>query len=71
MAEMGVALDVVAAVVGHESNSRDTRTLIKHYVRTDFAERKTAALRAWDERMQEIITGRRHVGSIAQFRTAG
>jgi hypothetical protein len=28
LAEMGVALDLVAAVVGHESGGRETRTLV-------------------------------------------
>jgi integrase len=57
LAEMGVALDLVAAVVGHESGGKETRTLVRHYVRTDLLERKAHALRAWDERLIEIITG--------------
>jgi integrase len=35
LAEMGIALDLVAAVVGHEAGGKDTRTLVRHYVRTD------------------------------------
>jgi integrase len=57
LAEMGVALDLVAAMVGHESGGKDTRTLVRHYVRTDLLERKTQALRAWDERLKAIATG--------------
>jgi integrase len=57
LAEMGVALDLVAAIVGHESGGKDTRTLVRHYVRTDLLERKAHALRAWDERLRTIITG--------------
>ena len=57
MAEMGVALDLVAAIVGHESGGKDTRTLVRHYVRTDLVERKTHALKLWDERVQAIVTG--------------
>jgi integrase len=30
LAEMGVALDMVAAIVGHESGGKDTRTLVRH-----------------------------------------
>ena len=46
LAEMGVALDLVAAIVGHESGGKDTRTLVRHYVRTDMLERKAQAFRA-------------------------
>jgi integrase len=28
LAEMGIALDLVAAIVGHESGGKDTRTLV-------------------------------------------
>jgi integrase len=57
LAEMGVALDLVAAIVGHESGTKDTRTLVRHYVRTDLLERKARALRAWDEKLKEIVAG--------------
>lgn len=58
LAEMGVALDLVAAVVGHEAGSKETRTLVRHYVRTDLIERKAHVLRAWDGRLQDVIDGR-------------
>ncbi len=45
MVEMGIALDVVAAVIGHESGGKDTRLLLRHYVHTDLLERKAHALR--------------------------
>jgi integrase len=57
LVEMGVALDLVAAIVGHESGGKDTRTLVRHYVRTDMLERKAHALRTWDERLRAIIAG--------------
>jgi integrase len=57
LAEMGVALDLVAAIVGHESGGKDTRTLVRHYVRTDLLERKAHALTAWDAKLREIVTG--------------
>lgn len=50
LAEMGIALDLVAAVVGHEVGGKETRTLVRHYVRSDLIERKVQVLRAWDER---------------------
>src|SRR5207248_2163142 len=58
LAEMGIGLDLVAAVVGHEAGGRETRTLVRHYVRTDLVERKVRVLRAWDERLQGIVAGR-------------
>jgi integrase len=57
LAEMGVALDLVAAIVGHESGGRDTRTLVRHYVRTDMLERKAHALQVWDQRLRAVVTG--------------
>ena len=57
LVEMGIALDLVAAIVGHELGGRDTRTLIKHYVRTDMLERKAHALQVWDQRLRAIVTG--------------
>jgi integrase len=57
MAEMGIALDLVAAIVGHESGGRDTRTLVRHYVFSDMLERKARALRMWDDRLKAIVTG--------------
>jgi integrase len=58
LAEMGIALDLVAAVVGHEVGGKETRTLVRHYVRTDLIERKIHVLRSWDERLQNIVAGR-------------
>jgi integrase len=70
LVEMGVALDLVAAIIGHEPNSRDSRTLIKHYVRTDMLERKAHALKAWDERLKAIVTGE-DVAKVVQLNRAG
>jgi integrase len=57
LAEMGVPLDLVAAIIGHESGGKDTRTLVRHYVRTDMLERKAHALKTWDDRLKAIVTG--------------
>jgi hypothetical protein len=57
LAEMGIALDLVAAIVGHEAGGKDTRTLVRHYVHSDMLERKAHALKAWDERLKAIVTG--------------
>ena len=57
LAEMGVALDLVAAIVGHESGGKDTRTLVRHYVQSDMLERKAHALQIWDQRLRAIVAG--------------
>jgi hypothetical protein len=54
---MGVALDLVAAIVGYETGARETRVLVRHYVRTDMLERKAHALKAWDDRLKAIVAG--------------
>lgn len=48
LVDLGFSFDVVAAVLGHESGSKDVRTLIRHYVRSDLVDRKRRALEAWD-----------------------
>jgi integrase len=58
LAEMGIALDFVAAVVGHEAGGKETRTLVRHYVRTNLIELKAHVLRSWDERLRDIVAGR-------------
>ena len=70
LAEMGITLDLVAAVVGHEAGTKETRTLVRHYVRTDLIERKVNVLRAWDERLQGIVAGR-EVEKVVRLRKAG
>jgi integrase len=67
MTEMGIALDLVAAVVGHETGGRETRTLVRHYVRTDMVERKRTALQAWDRRLAEIIEGKMARAHVTRF----
>jgi len=62
MAEMGVPLDMVAAVVGHEAGNKDTRTLVRHYVRTDLIEGKAHVLRGWEEKLRAILTRANRMG---------
>jgi integrase len=69
MAEMGIALDLVAAVIGHEAGARDTRTLVRHYVRSDLIERKAHALSLWDARLKAIVTGA-EAAKVVQLRGA-
>ena len=63
--EMGTQPELVAAVIGHEAGSRETRTLIRHYVRTDLLDRKKEALEAWDRRLSEIVEGKLPSGNVA------
>jgi integrase len=70
LAEMGIALELVAAVVGHEAGGRETRTLVRHYVRTDLIERKRPALEAWDRRLCETIKGARASSNVTRLQDA-
>lgn len=57
LADLGIALDLVAAVLGHEAGNSTTRTLVRHYLRTDAVDRKKVALEAWDGRLRAILAG--------------
>jgi integrase len=70
LAEMGVSLDLVAAVVGHEAGGKEARTLVRHYVHTDLVERKVHVLNAWDKRLQDIVAGR-EAANVARLRHVG
>lgn len=69
LAEMGVPLDLIAAVVGHEAGNKETRTLVRHYVRTDLVEHKARVLCAWDKRLENIVAGRE--AKVVRLRQAG
>jgi integrase len=72
MAEIGIPLDLVAAIIGHESaTGRDTRILVRHYLRTDLIERKAAALDRWDKRLRAIIAGEASSNVIGLRRKTG
>jgi integrase len=55
--DLGFSFDVAATVLGHETGSKEVRTLIRHYVRSDFVGRKVMALEAWDRRLRQIVCG--------------
>jgi integrase len=57
LADMGISFEVIATVIGHEAGTRETKTLVKHYVRTDLIDRKSQVLRSWDQRVTDILTG--------------
>jgi hypothetical protein len=55
---MGLGHELIAAILGHHSAStRETQTLVRHYLRTDKLEQKRTALKAWDQRVREIVSG--------------
>jgi integrase len=67
LVEMGVALDLVAAVIGHDAGGPGTRTLLRHYVRTDLVERKCTVLEAWDVRLRAAINGSDQGQNVLHF----
>ena len=64
LAEMAIPLELVAAVIGHEAGGRETRTLVRHYVRTDLLARKKTTLESWEHRLLEIIEGKLQTGKL-------
>jgi integrase len=69
LVDLGFSFDVVAAVLGHEAGSKDVRTLIRHYVRSDLVDRKKLALEAWDRRLRQILRGETPPANITQLRS--
>ena len=73
LTEMAIPLELVAAIIGHEAGGRETRTLVRHYVRTDLLDRKKCTLEAWEQRLSEIIEGKslpRNVAYLTHTRAA-
>jgi hypothetical protein len=58
-------------VVGrYGGRGRETRTLVRHYVRTDLVERKKTVLEAWSHRLWEIIEGTMARGNVTRLEGA-
>lgn len=58
MAEaLSIPLDTIARVIGHVAGGTSTRTLVTHYLSSQFISEKTNALTAWDARLRSIIHG--------------
>lgn len=68
--ELGIALDTIAAVVGHQRGTKATRTLVRHYARARLDERVEAALTAWNSRLAEITSGHEAAGNVVAIRSA-
>jgi site-specific recombinase XerD len=65
MAKLGISLETVAMVIGHEAGD-GTRTLARHYLPDDFLDRKADALAKWDRRLRAILAG--EAGKIIPLR---
>ena len=62
---MGISIELIAAIVGHESSvGRETRTLARHYLRANKLERKRGALEAWDRRLRAILKGEQQTNVV-------
>ena len=67
MMKLGIGLDLIAKVVGHETEGeKQTRVLIKHYIHGDFIDRKADALARWDRRLHQILAG--EAGKVVALR---
>lgn len=53
--ELGLPLDTIAAVIGHQRGSADTRTLVRHYSRPNLDARIEEALSVWTAHVEAII----------------
>lgn len=71
MDELGIRLDDIAAVVGHQRGTKATQTLVRHYARPKLDERVEAALKAWDGRLAEIIKGVEQPDNVIRLPVAG
>jgi integrase len=65
LVDLGFSYEITAAVLGHEAGSKISRTLIRHYVRTDLIDQKRQALEAWDRRVRAILAGQESLGSTS------
>lgn len=70
--EMGISLDTIAMLVGHQRGSKATRTLVRHYAQGQHLAPVKSALEAWDTRLHRIISGKQTPdGKVVPMRAAG
>jgi integrase len=67
MDELGIALDTIAALVGHQRGTKDTRTLVRHYSRPRLDKRVEAALAAWAAYLGGVIEDRHKVENVVRI----
>lgn len=54
---MGASFEQAALCIGHDPGTRQTKTLVRHYVRDDFLRLKTEIFMAWDARLRTVVAG--------------
>ncbi|MBY0382769.1 MAG: integrase arm-type DNA-binding domain-containing protein [Xanthobacteraceae bacterium] len=67
LVDLGIAHELVASIIGHESGDKSTRILTRHYIRTDAIERKRVALEAWNARLRATIGGSAYTGKVVSL----
>lgn len=67
MDELGIALDTIAAVVGHQRGNKATQTLVRHYSRPNLDSRVEVALTAWETYLNGIIEGEEQPDNVVRF----
>jgi integrase len=55
MAKLGISLETIAMVIGHDTGAPATRTLARHYLPDNFLGRKKDALAKWDRHLRSIL----------------
>ena len=69
MYELGIAKDVIGAIVGHGGeDEKSSRVLIRHYLKSDLIERKRHALETWDAHLRNIIAGQAPADNVVPIR---
>ena len=69
MYELGIAKDVIGAIVGHGGeDEKSARVLIRHYLKSDLIGRKRPALEIWDAHLGAIIAGQNPGDNVVQIR---
>ena len=66
MTKLGLSLELVATIVGHTAGGTQTSTLVRHYVRDEFLDRKAAGLGQWDRRLRALLVG--EDGKVVELR---
>ena len=67
MDEMGIARDVIGALIGHESGDRGATVLRRHYLKSEGLEKKRAALQAWEARLRRIVGGEEGSSNVVRL----
>ncbi|WP_374622457.1 tyrosine-type recombinase/integrase [Devosia sp.] len=67
MDELGISLDTIAAVIGHQRGSASTRVLVRHYSRPVLDAQVEVALNAWAAHLAGIVEGKGTPSNVLRF----